>query len=144
MIEDRLIQAIIAVESSGNPWAIRFEKHYRWLYCPVRQEPSAFPYSLPGCSQATELNAQKTSWGLMQIMGAVAREYGFRGTFLSELCHPDLNVDYGTKYLQALHDRFFDRHGINGVIAAYNAGSVRMQNGLYENQTYVDKVLSHL
>ena len=119
-----VVYAICLTESSGNEFAIRHEKHYRWIHGEGLT---------PG-----EFIGQKTSWGLMQIMGAVAREYGYTDQF-SGLWDPYENIRYGIKHLRKLKER-------NGTwphaIAAYNAGSPRMKDGKYENQQYVDKVLA--
>ena len=44
---------------------------------------------------ATEEMARSTSWGVMQVMGQVAREHGFRGRFLSEICSPMVGIEIG-------------------------------------------------
>ncbi|WP_051286217.1 lytic transglycosylase domain-containing protein [Megalodesulfovibrio gigas] len=130
-LPSNVVVAVAKVESGLNSYAIRFEPQYRWLVdardlrplsTPGASPPQSFP-SLRGCSGLTEWAAQKTSWGLMQVMGAVARERGFQGVFLSELCVPAVGAHYGCKHLRHLHARFFDRHGWAGVLAAYNAGS---------------------
>jgi len=74
----------------------------------------------------------------MQIMGATARELGFRAHFPA-LCS-EQGVKFGCEHLIRLRYRFYPSHGWDGVIAAYNAGSPRMSNGKWENQSYVDKV----
>ena len=61
-----LVYAICQVESSLNPSAIRHEPRYRWL---VGDNETMSP---------TERQDQMTSWGLMQVIGAVARELGHR------------------------------------------------------------------
>ena len=139
-----LVKAIVQVESSGNPWAMRYEPHYRWLYdvenrCAwVGDEP--FP-ALRGVSSPTEKIAQATSWGLMQIMGAVAREMGYRKPFLGELLRPSENLEMGCEYLKQLYRRFGSEHGWEGVAAAYNAGSPRRkEDGTWENQQYLDRL----
>ena len=55
------------------------------------------PLGLP----ATEEIARSISWGLMQVMGQVAREHGFDGRFLSALCDPDAGVSMGCVVLAA-------------------------------------------
>lgn len=141
-----LLKAIIEVESGGDPWAVRFEPEYQWFYDVEKHEPwdrqSTRPFpSLSGVSSATEKNLQATSFGLMQIMGATAREMGFERPFLSELCEPRINLKYGCRYLVQLHRRFGDEHGWGGVAAAYNAGSPRKrEDGSWENQAYLDKL----
>lgn len=132
-IPNELLRAIIQVESGGDTWAIRYEPGYRWLYNEARPPR--------GVSGPTEREAQKTSWGLMQVMGAVAREHGFDGRFLSKLCDPSVGIEYGCKHLASLYRRFGQRNGWEGVAAAYNAGSPRRrEDGRWENQGYVDKV----
>jgi hypothetical protein len=93
------------------------------------------------CTLNTEILMQKTSWGLMQIMGATARSVGFDG-WLPELTDAKTNVRTGTAYLALMMGRHYKRHGLPGVIAAYNAGSPRTRpDGKFVNQSYVDKVL---
>lgn len=132
-----LVSAIVRVESGGNPWAIRYEPQFYERYI----APKAMKAKAP-CSAQTEGRMQATSWGLMQIMGATARETGFNGVFLSELCDPEMGLDWGCRYLAKLFKRFGGQ-GDEAVIAAYNAGSPRKQSdGLFVNQVYVDKIRS--
>ena len=124
-----LVYAICQVESSLNPTAIRHEPRYRWL---VGDNETMSP---------AERQDQMTSWGLMQVMGAVARELGHTGP-LSDLLDPPTGLFYGCLHLR----RFRAKYDIwPDVIAAYNAGSPRRvagQIGPYVNQSYVDKVLA--
>ena len=124
-----LVYAICQVESSLNPSAVRHEPRYRWL---VGDNETMSP---------TERQDQMTSWGLMQVMGAVARELGHTGP-LSDLLDPPTGLFYGCLHLR----RFRAKYDIwPDVIAAYNAGSPRRvagQIGSYVNQSYVDKVLA--
>ena len=124
-----LVYAICQVESSLNPSAIRHEPRYRWL---VGDNETMSP---------TERQDQMTSWGLMQVMGAVARELGHTGP-LSDLLDPPTGLFYGCLHLR----RFRAKYDIwPDVIAAYNAGSPRRVAGPigpYVNQSYVDKVLA--
>ena len=123
------VEAVLAmcqVESSMNPWAIRYEPNYRWLY------------GRTDSMSETERTGQMMSWGLMQIMGAVAREHGFTGWF-PNLCEPAIGVKYGAKHLARFYARY---QNWQDAIASYNAGSPRRGgNGLYVNQLYVDAVL---
>jgi soluble lytic murein transglycosylase-like protein len=117
------VLAICTVESNGNPWAYRHEPGYRWI---------------TGASIShSERMGQMMSWGLMQVMGAVAREHGFKGWF-PQLCDPVVGLSYGMKHLQkywAKHQNWPD------TIASYNAGHPVMVEGVYRNQEYVNKVL---
>ncbi len=49
---------------------------------------------------ATEAYARGFSWGLMQVMGQVARETGFDVLFLSALCDPEQGLAVGCKVLR--------------------------------------------
>ncbi len=168
-IDPALVCGLCEVESSWEPWAVRMETAYRWLlfddvvlgdvspgdvsdydygrdkvgYLRIRKaaddlRPSAMSIS-------TELAAERTSWGLMQVMGAVARERGLKG-WLTRLLQPEVNLSIGIKHLQWLAGR-----GWSGkdMISAYNQGSPRRhsvrRSGAdvreYVNQAYVSKVL---
>ena len=131
-LDPALVGAVVVTESAGEPCAIRYERGYRYLFQPARVKPK-------GCSTTTEINAQQCSWGLMQIMGATARELGFRG-WLSELCRPEVGLEYGCKYLARQVKRF---GSVEAGVAAYNMGSPRKgEDGKYLNQeSYVEPVL---
>lgn len=149
-----LVAAVVQVESEGNAWAWNPEPPYRYLWdvkrnAPFRaltaaeiaseRPPADFPV-LQG-DRDQEWWGQAASWGLMQVMGAVARERGFRGPYLTELLNPEAGIHYGCAHLAHLHKRFDAHGGVAAVIAAYNAGSPRMDGGRFVNQGYVDKVL---
>jgi len=101
---------------------------------------------LRGYTAGTERILQRTSWGLMQIMGAVARERGFRG-WLTELCDPQANLEWGCKHLRWMIDHN-NAYGLpdyrikpEDLAAAWNAGKARFVDGKYTNQSYVDRVV---
>lgn len=117
------VLAFCTVESSLNPWAYRYEPGYKWLVG-TDLTPS-------------ERTGQMMSWGLMQVMGAVAREYGYIGYF-TELCEPAVGIGYGMRHLR----RYWDKHqNWPDTIASYNAGRPVRVDGRYVNQPYVDKIL---
>lgn len=124
-----LLSAMIEVESGWNPWAMRYEAHYRHLV----------EYSHGLVSAATEANQQKTSWGLLQVMGATAREMGCTEPFLSVLCRPEIGIAFGCKYLVHMFKKY---KGWTDAVSAYNQGSPRYDadTNQYKNQEYVDKV----
>ncbi len=131
-IPPALVLGIIDVESSGDAAAARINPMYVWTM-PQAKRPAL-------CTQDTETIFQKVAWGLMQIMGATARETGFDG-WLPELTVPETNIRVGTAYLGVLMSRHMARHGIDGVVAAYNAGAPRKRaDGKWINQGYVDRV----
>lgn len=109
-----LALAIAEQESGWRPWAHKYEPGYRWLW-PSRSEM----YCPRGVTRSTELVAQMTSWGLMQVMGAVAREHGFRAAFLAELCDPATGAEYGCRLLAHLLSRW---PRVEDAVSSYNAG----------------------
>lgn len=130
-LDVNLVNSIIHIESGGNTFKCRFEPTWKYL-----TNVSAHAAKL-SISQPTEQNQQSTSWGLMQVMGGVARELGFESD-IPMLTMPDIGVFYGCKKLRQLFDRYGNEED---VIAAYNAGSaMKTSGGLYFNEKYVDAV----
>lgn len=127
-----LLGAFVAVESSGNPDAVRFEPNYRYL-----SDIQANADRL-GISPEAEKKNQQTSWGLVQIMGATARWLGFRDP-MEKLCEPETGLLWGCIYLSRLINKY---KTLEDAVASYNAGSPRRKDdGSYVNQDYVDKVI---
>jgi len=172
-LDPRLICALCEVESAWIPWAVRHEAGYKWTIYFTREpnkdhgnNPQTFPDAagnewhprtgslltlLGGLATSyarvhTELLNQQTSWGLLQIMGAVARERGFRG-WLTELCDPSINLEWGCRHLRWMMDHN-NAYGLpdfgikpEDLAAAWNAGTRIVIDGKYKNQPYVDRVL---
>lgn len=88
-LDPALVCAVVEQESSWDAHAIRYEPAFRARY--------VAPLALP----PTEEIARSISWGLLQVMGQVAREHGFRGKFLSALCDPATGLDIGCQVLAA-------------------------------------------
>ena len=123
MLSVECVMAFCMVESSLNEWAYRYEPGYRWV---------------TGASiSQSERIGQMISWGIMQVMGGVAREHGFKGAF-TQLCEPVEGLRYGMRHLQKFWTRY---QNWPDTIASYNAGSPVRVDGKYANQQYVDKVL---
>ena len=156
-LDPRWVLAFIQVESSGDIYAWRTEPTYNYLWDVKQHKPfrkllpaevncevaPADFYSLAG-SRNTEWLGQQASWGPMQVMGAVAREFGFKDHF-PKLCG-DIGVEIGCLLIKRLHRSYFTTHGIEGVAAAYNAGSPRIlaKTHQYANQEYVDQFSRYL
>lgn len=153
-----LVCAVVTVESGWDTTACRLEPQYRYLWDvrsnrPFRrltaaelrseQAPSDFP-APPGVGRHTEWQHQQTSWGLMQIMGAVARERGCTVRFLTALCEPGIGLEYGCLHLAhyAYTCRYLDRYGWAGVCRAYNGGPYAAVHAT--NPEYPHKVLAVL
>ena len=82
-LDPALICAIVEQESAWDPHAIRYEPAFRMRY--------VSPLGLP----PTEEVARSISWGLMQVMGQVARERGFTVKSLAALCDPATGLAIG-------------------------------------------------
>jgi hypothetical protein len=132
-----LILAIIYTESSGNSFAMRYERNFSY-YFKAEQFAKKF-----GQSKETEEALQRFSYGLMQIMGATARGIGFQG-HLMELLDPAINLKWACKYLKNIADEYLL---LEDQLACYNGGpravlsKVTSFNRQYRNQEYVNKVL---
>ncbi len=126
-----VMDALIHIESSWNPWAVRYERPFAYLL-----RPEAFAKT-SRISLETEAVLQRCSWGLCQIMGGTARDLGFTG-LLTTLLDPEVNIPLGVALFKRLSGEYLK---VDDQIAAYNAGSVkRKPDGTYANQDYVDKV----
>ena len=127
-----VVYGVCMAESRLNRYAVRYEPKYRYLCCPEQVKPS-------DCSLETEISLQKTSWGIMQVMGGLARSLGFRGWLTELVCSPLTQIDLGCQYLSGQIKRYGDNDGI----AAYNTGKPRYSDGVYVNQAYFDRVLKY-
>lgn len=133
-IDPVLIMAVVCQESRGRTNAIRFE-------------PSCYKNNIviaPNIIAAklyitteTEKVLQCCSYGLMQIMGSAAREFGFTDV-LTELLNPHEGLFWGVKYLSHCLNRY--NGVIDDAISAYNSGHISKIDGKYHNQNYVDSV----
>lgn len=136
-VDADLAEAIATVESSLNPFVTRFEPNYRY-FC----HPELYAARLRQ-SSITETVQQQHSYGAMQIMGGVCREYGYQDYLMKLVTNHEECISLSMRHLSK-----FDKQYENemSVIAAYNAGSARkVQLGVgagvkFTNQAYVDKV----
>lgn len=116
-----LLGALVQQESGGNPYATRYEPDFAARYIgqkPLDQLPGR---RAPGATEATERVARATSWGLGQVMGEVARELGFAGPFLSQLCDPEIGLHYaGLKLRKCLDAADGD---VTRALQRYNGGA---------------------
>ena len=88
-LDSALVCAVVEEESAWDPHAIRYEPGFRASY--------VAPLNLP----CTEEIARSISWGLMQVMGQVAREHGFQRPYLSALCESSAGLTFGCIVLAA-------------------------------------------
>jgi soluble lytic murein transglycosylase-like protein len=93
-LDPALVCAVCEQESEWDTYAIRFEPEFekKYIHPALPQAPT------------TEEIAKAMSFGLMQVMGEVARERGFKGKFLSSLCDLDIGLHVGCEYLKHIMD----------------------------------------
>lgn len=108
VLDPALVCAVAENESSWNPWSTRYEPGFFHRYIE--------PLNLPG----GEAFMRATSWGLMQIMGQTARELGFDGRFITELCDPDTGLEYGCRKLKHCLDA--KAGDVDKALLMYNGG----------------------
>lgn len=137
-MELRLLAAVVQTESAGNTYAARYEPHYKYIF-----RVSEFA-NLCHCTPETMLFMQKTSWGLCQVMGAVAyehdlhKEYVWHRRWPTALTNPAIGLKYGCLHLKLKYEKYGPDP--KKVYAAYNAGSPRYKaNGNFVNQASVDR-----
>lgn len=121
-----LLAAQVLVESSSDPLAFRYE-------------PAFWKTYLKGKPHVTPLDA--CSYGLLQILGVVAREQGFKDP-LDCLFLPSAGLYWGAKYLKQLID--WAGGNVDSALAAYNGGRNGNKVPPYRNQAYVDNVRGHV
>lgn len=143
-LDRKLVKAVIEKESTWNPWAWNPEPKYHYFWDvkadkpwrqPTKEEmlskypPSDFK-TLRGDTDQ-EWWAQQASWGLMQVMGAVARECGFKGDYLTELNDIEVGLRFGCRHLaKKMHEAGQD---VGKALLAWNGGG---------DPLYATKVLS--
>jgi soluble lytic murein transglycosylase-like protein len=112
-LEPALVCAVIEQESAWNPWAVRYEPGFLSRY--------VAPLYTAGKFSATEAYTRAMSWGLMQVMGQVAREFGFEDSSLAELCEPATGIEFGCRILATRVARA--KGDIAAALLAWNGGA---------------------
>lgn len=134
----------------GNEWglcpnALMFgwiRQESAWDTYATREEPGFYRRYIEedhaGRREAWQL---AISWGLLQVMGSTAREMGFEGRYLSQLCaEPALGLYFGVKYLR--HQKGRGDGTYSQALAAYNGGiGGNRETGNLRRQVYVDEVV---
>jgi len=123
-LDSKLVCAVIEQESMWNPYAIRYEPAFFSKY--------VAPLYTNNKISATEAYARGFSWGLMQVMGQVARETGYLGP-LPQLCDPNFGILVGCKVLKKKLDRYND--DVTQGLLAWNGGA---------NTAYASEVLARI
>jgi soluble lytic murein transglycosylase-like protein len=112
-LDPALVCAVIEQESAWNPWAVRYEPGFLSRY--------VAPLYTAGKLSATEAYTRAMSWGLMQVMGQLARESGFAGDSLPALCDPATSVELGCAILAKRLAR--SRGDVSAALLAWNGGA---------------------
>lgn len=113
LLDSALVCALVERESSWNPWATRYEPAFYRTYIQKFIDSAKIV-------NMTEATMRATSFGLGQVMGQVARELGFTGRYLTELCDPEIGLDYACRKLQQCVDAHMDN--VPGALSQYNGG----------------------
>lgn len=121
-LDSALVCALVHQESAWRPWAARYEPIFFGRYIATMQGLSP-----------TEMQGRAFSYGLTQLMGQVAREFGFAGDYLSELFDPIVNLEFGCRKLARCMDRA--NQDRRTALLSYNGGGA---------PNYPDLVLRYL
>lgn len=109
-----LVCAVVQQESAWNQYAIRYEPAFFAKY--------VAPMYTNNKIGATEAYCRGFSWGLMQVMGEVAREFEFEGS-LALLTDPESNLEIGCKVLK--HKLDHANGDVEQGLLAWNGGANR-------------------
>lgn len=94
-----VLAGLVCQESQGKTWASRPEPFYRWIWGGKSSTLPLLKRLLPNWRTPEQDHyMQRVSWGLCQVMGAVAREAGMGG-YLTQLCDPATGLHYGAGHL---------------------------------------------
>lgn len=139
-LEPALLAAFIQEESNFDAWAYRYEPGFAKRYkSRIYAEARAWSRSHKGLPTfQSESVMRSTSFGLMQPMGQVAREEGFKARYLIELIKPFNSIEAGAKHLLSKMKKY--PKDTLSAISAYNQGDNRKKNGVFENARYVYRV----
>lgn len=120
-LSSTLVCAICEQESNWNPWAVRYEPAFFIRYTSTLKVSETEKYS------------RAFSYGLMQIMGQTAREFGFSGQYCTEICDPETSLSLGCKKLK--HCLSLSNGNVEDALLKYNGGG---------NKSYPSSVLSRM
>jgi soluble lytic murein transglycosylase-like protein len=136
-IDRVFLLALVKTESNFNPLAQRYEAAYPYLYSPKELA------EVVGCSRFTMEDCQRTSYGLCQVMGAVAYEGGFRG-WPAKLFDVEVNLKFACEHIIKLVKKW-EVYTHEEMYASYNSGKPRKMDGnVWVNQSAVGRFLRNL
>src|SRR6266404_9448869 len=112
-LPQEIVCGMIERESTDSEWAVRYEPGFLARY--------VMPQYTAGKIDLTETYCRAMSWGVMQVMGETAREFGFAGKYLSELCDPPVGIEFGCRKLQKCLEK--SSGDMSAALEAFNGGS---------------------
>lgn len=130
-LDPRVVEAVVAVESSGRTHAYRYEPQFFDKYMASKPE---WRGQVPERVSA--------SYGLMQVMYPVAREMGFPFADPELLFVPTTGLEYGCRKLASLLT--WAEGDLVRALAAYNGGRGGNTKPPYRNLAYAERVLAAL
>lgn len=116
-----LIGALIMQESSAMPLASRFEPGFKRKYLDGKRL-SHFVPEIKYVPTEYEILQRATSFGLCQIMGQVAREYGIKTTWLTMIYDPAVNIELCCRILNRIMGDQRDEATYRKALLRYNGG----------------------
>lgn len=126
-----LVEAITVVESSGKPYAYRYEPTFWTKYM---SNDAAWVGANPERVAA--------SYGLMQVMFVVAQEVGYEHAEPEYLFVPAIGLEFGCRKIAQL--LAWAEGDVARALAAYNGGKGGNVAPPYRNQAYADRVLKQM
>lgn len=137
-----IVAGIILVESSGEQNAFRWEQGFfdRYLNGKSRERLGGHwpDTQTTDIFEEQERTLRACSFGLMQVLGQVAREFGFSHNNLFDLYDPKINIHFGVMKFAAEVARAKERKVTDPITTAllkYNGGG---------EPRYPEKVLSKI
>lgn len=136
-----LLESQVVQESSGDPYAFRYEPAYFKRY--ILDDPTTPENEHPQAVAQHYGPLAACSYGLLRILLETAEELGFSG-HPEELFNPKTGLWWGAKKMRALWDWAGGTPSdYPQALAAYNGGPGITHGGPpYPNQAYVDHIYS--
>jgi hypothetical protein len=135
-----LLAAFIQEESAFDQWATRTEPHYKTKKVVIAEARAHSRLHRGVPTVATEIDNRSMSYGLMQPMGQVAREQGYKARYLTALFAPFDNIEQGAIHLKAKLKRY--PGDTLSAISAYNQGNNRRSGNDFTNARYVYRLMA--
>lgn len=108
-LDPALVCAVCEQESDWVPWAVRLEQGFfeRYVSHTVKND------------DPQEAVNQAVSWGLMQVMGATARDVGLKGP-ISDMTYPSIGLEMGCRKLKSCLN--YKLGNVHDALQMYNGG----------------------